>query len=273
MRSSLSDWRAEVKSAELRLRADQMQPSQSDLFPAIISTRLPLSPIGKDLAFVCVCEKGDVYYAKTDKDGRRVRATEWIATKTAEALGLSVADSAILQSSDGETYFGSRQPTSLADAQRCERFLRTRSVDEIGRPSTWLGQFLSRVWAFDTFIDNPDRILQNFVLEGQTGRIRAIDFASARFLNPGATNFPIASENTVIVGKHVRGIHGVHRESAFELLDWLGSMASATIAGIVDGMPKEWLSEEERGRFFEAWSADARQLRAARVRALIEHDW
>lgn len=262
-----------MKSADGALRNGENRNSQSQLFPVRISTILPEAPIGGDLAFRCISDLGEFYYAKDDKGGRPIRATEWIATKVADALGLSVAEAAVLEGPDGSTYFGSLQPTSIADEDQCNRFLRTPSVDEVGRPAPWLGQYLSRLWAYDLFLDNPDRNLRNFVLERSARRIRAIDFASARYVHKPDTKFPIASDNTIVVGRFVRSRHGSHRESAIELLDWLGSMATSTITGILDAMPEDWLSEVHRNEFVEAWSDGRRQARIASVKALIEHDW
>jgi hypothetical protein len=270
---SFGDWKREVKSAGTSLRTGDLHRHQRELFPVRISTILPAYTIGKDLAFLCVGDDGSLYYAKRDKDGRCIRATEWIATNLAHALGISVADPVVLENADGETFFGSRQPASLADDIRCERFLRSPARDETGRTSAWLGQYLARLWAFDTFIDNPDRLLRNFVLDGQSGRVRAIDFASARLIQNPDAKFPIATDNTVVVGRIVRSTHGAHRESAFELLDWLGSMATETIMGIVTAMPEGWLSDDQLGGFVAAWSGERRRERTASVRALIEHDW
>jgi len=114
-----------VKSADAALRNGDTRLSQSQLFPVRIGAKLPEFPIGKDLAFRCFSDVGDFYYAKEDKDGRPIRATEWIATKVADALGLSVAEAVVLEDKDGQTYFGSLQPASLADDTECSRFLLT----------------------------------------------------------------------------------------------------------------------------------------------------
>lgn len=273
MGSSFTDWKRDVKSADGTLRNGEIRHFQPQLFPVRIGTILPEAPIGADLAFRCTSDLGGFYYAKDDKDGRPIRATEWIATKIAEALGLSVAESAVLEGADGNTFFGSLQPTSLADEQQCQRFLLTPTIDEVGRPAPWLGQYLSRLWAYDLFLDNPDRNLRNFVLERSARRIRAIDFASARYVHRPDTKFPIATESTNRVGRFVRSKHGSHRESAIELLDWLGSMATSTITSILDAMPEDWLSEVQRNEFVNAWSDGRRQARIASVKALIEHDW
>lgn len=245
---------------------------QGRLFPVRVAIRFPGWPVGQDLAFVCQGDDGEIYYAKADSNGRPTRATEWICTNLANGLSLSAADCVVLESDSGETFFGSRQPTSLADEWRCDQFLRTPSTDELGRPSQWKAQYLARLWAFDTFFDNPDRSLRNFVLDG-TGRLRAIDFASARFVQRPDTKFPIASENTSIVGKLIREIHGSQNESAFELLDRLGATALSTIEGIVRAMPPDWLTEDQMGGFVEVWSNDRHKQRVSDVKALIEHGW
>ena len=262
-----------MRSADASRRTSNLRDGQSEMFPVRIGTIFPEYPIGKDLAFVCQGHDGHTYYAKSDKDGRSIRATEWICTNLASQLGLSVAESVVLEDNDGETFFGSRRPCSLADDFRCEHYVRTcGATDELGRPSGWLGQYLAKLWAFDHFVDNPDRILRNFLLEG-SGRLCAIDFASARFVQAPDTKFPIASESTTIVGKFIRSIHGAHKDSAFELLDWVGAIAPSTVEGIVRAMPEGWLTEDQMGAVIEVWSNGQTKQRVTSVKALIQHDW
>lgn len=250
-------------------------PNQKSLFNIRVSTVLPAYPIGQDLAFVCIGDDGRTYYCKSDRNGFPIRATEWIATQLANHLGLSVADAVVLENNDGATFFGSRAPFSLAAEMQLGHFFNVAAKDELGRPSQWLGRFLAQIWAFDIFIDNPDRNLRNFILDqdGQMVRLRAIDFASARFLMRADTNFPIASESTSIVGRIIRTRHGAHREAGIEMLDRIDAIPSGVIAGILSGMPDDWLLEDQIGRLIKAWSDDRLRERTAKARALIEHDW
>ena len=249
--------------------------TQNSLFNVRVSTKLPEYPIGQDLSVVCIGEDNRTYYCKSDTNGRFIRATEWIATRLADHLGISVAECAILEDSGGETLFGSRCPMSLAAEFELNHFLNQTSRDETGRPNGWIGQYFARVWALDIFLDNPDRNLRNFILDrdGQIARLRAIDFASARLLQLADTNFPIATDNTTRVGKLVRNKHGAHCEAAYEMLERIGAIPPGVIEGILKEMPEDWLPNDRMGGFVEVWSNGHHKARVSRIRALIEHDW
>ena len=248
--------------------------SQTSLFNVRVSTKLPAFPNGQDIAFHCIADDGAVYFCKGDHAGRSIRATEWICTKLADHLGLSVADCAVVED-DGDTFFGSRSPQSLADRFELDRVLRSAAVDEVGRPATWLGQMLAQIWAFDLFVSNPDRNLQNFILDrdGQVGQIRAIDFASAPLFPFPLGKFPIASTPTVTIGTLVRTIHGSHKPAAFEILDRIGAVPPSAIESIVSKMPTDWLSQDQMGGICEVWSDGRNQKRVSELKALIRDDW
>ena len=256
--------------------ATALSNEQEGLFNVRVSTRLPGFPNGNDIQFHCFGDDGHVYYCKTDSNGRLIRATEWIAYSLAQHLGLSVADYAILEDNDGETYFGSRSPKSVVSDQfALERFMRDASKDEVGHPSSWIGQMLARQWAFDLFIGNPDRTLQNFILDqdGRVGQIRAIDFASASLIPLLSGKFPIDDDATIRIGRFVRAQFGVHKAAAFELLDRIEAVPLSTLEEMIAAMPCEWLSRDQASEFKKVWANGQRTDRLNQLRLLIEHEW
>ena len=247
---------------------------QPPLFNRRVSTPLPGLPNGQDVAFRCFADDGRLYYCKADKDGRAVRAIEWFATSLAKHLRISVAEAAIIEDDDGQTYFGSRSPTSLADEVEVQRYLGTPATGELGQPIPWLGQYLAQLFAFDMFIDNPDRNLRNFIIDRDGGgpRLQAIDFASARLMNFSVERFPIESENTVWVGRIVRGTHGAHLSAALEMLDWIAAVPFDAVETIIGQMPDDWLNLDQREGLRGIWSDGRRNDRIARLRALLGHE-
>jgi hypothetical protein len=248
---------------------------QKSMFNVRVSTILPNPPIGQHHSMLCIGEDGRTYHCKEDVGHMRIRATEWIATRLADHIGISVADCAIIEGFQGESYFGSREPISLGAEHEFEHFLNVVSRDETGRRHSWIGQYFARVWAFDLFVDNPDRLLRNFILDrdGSVARLRAIDFASARFLKVPDTNFPVATDNTSIVGKAVRNRYGAHCDAAFELLERIRAVPPGVIEGFIREMPDDWLPADQMGGFVEVWSNGFNRTRADQVKALIEHAW
>lgn len=239
-----------------------------------VSTPLPGMPNGKDIGFRCFTDDGGLYYCKDDKDGRPVRATEWMATHLAHHLGLSVAECAIIEDDSGQTYFGSRSPMSLASDIEVTRYLGTQKTDELGQPLSWLGQHLGRLFAFDMFIDNPDRCHRNFVLDKDyaPSRLRAIDFASARLIDLSVDHFPVEADATVWVGRVDRKTHGVHISAVMEMLDRIASVPLQFVERIIGGMPDEWLTESQREGFRGIWSDKYRHCRLSKLRVLLEHE-
>ena len=248
---------------------------QISLLNVRISTLYPANPVGQDIALQCVGDDGRFYYGKSDRNGRPIRATEWLATKLANHLGISVADCAVLESNTGETFFGSRSPISVASEHHLNHLLNSPAQNELGQPVPWLGQYLSQVWAFDLFVDNPDRNLRNFIFDqdGNTGRVRAIDFASARLIEFSVERFPVDSDITMRIGKFVRAKHGSHRNAAIEMVERIESIPQEVIQSILNEMPKGWLTEDQIGGIVEVWSNGDRSKRLSRLKALIEREW
>ena len=252
------------------------EPVQAPLFRARVSTPLPSFHNGKDISFHCIADDGKVYFCKDDEPHGVVRATEWIATSLARHLGIPIAEFSIVEDDDGGTYFGSRSPERcLSSRFELDDHIRRSHRDETGRPLPWIGQFFAKVWAYDLFICNPDRDLQNFILDqdGGFGVLKAIDFASASLIPFPDRKMLIESNPTVIVGGTIRARFGSHKPVAFEMLDRISSVPDVVLVSFVKQMSEDWLSEDQAGRFLEVWSNGKVQERVKELKALIEHEW
>ena len=244
---------------------------QRPLFNRRVSTHLPGQPNGQHIGFRCITDDGGFYYCKPDAGALPIRAVEWLCTSLAEHLGIAVAAHAIIEDENGETYFGSRSPASLADDTEVARMLSTPATGELGQPVSWLGQHLARLRAFDLFIDNPDRSVRNFIIDRDGGfsRLCAIDFASSRLLKLPTERFPIAAEPTIFVGNMMQRTHGSCAESALEMIDRIRAVPTSTIESFFKGLPEEWLAHDQRGMLYEYWSSDKKQNRLELLRARI----
>ncbi len=275
MADGFDNWRSAFQlAASSRQGSSAFEDREPSLFYRRISTELPGFPNGQHISFRCITSDGSMFYCKDDRDGRPVRAVEWIATKLADHLGLSVAEAAIIEDDRGNTFFGSKSPRSLANQDEVFRHLTTPATGELGQPIPWLGQYLASLNAFDCFIDNPDRTLNNFILDndGYPRRLRAIDFASARLIDFSAERFPVESENTVLVGRVVRDIHGAHAASGLEMLDRIAAVPLRKVQEIVEPMPNDWLTTNQREGLSEFWVHGGRTDRISRLRALLSDE-
>lgn len=231
--------------------------NQPQLFPLRVSTKYPSLVNSADLSFSCEADRGETFYCKSDKDGRIIRATEWLLTFLANHLGIPTAEcAALIDPESGDRVFGSRQVLGAAAPAEAKAYLMQPQKNELGQPSAWPGAFLSGLYAFDLFVGNPDRGLNNFLLqrEGLNRRLIAFDFASARLDILSGRNFPVATCPTVKIGKLLRSQHGIFRQSAFEMIDRIAATPAETIEAFLGSMPDDWLNRGQREGIHELWS-------------------
>lgn len=224
-------------------------------------------PNGADVAFTGFDYEGIAFICKDDRSGRRVRATELIFTRLADRLGLRVAECAIVEY-ERERYFGSRQEVSTLERFDAEYFLTTIMKNELGQPTEFPGSYLAQVRVYDMFISNWDRSLQNFLVvsEGGMRRICLIDFAAGNPFNLTSNRFPVAPDQTVIVGRRLKAIHGTFDRAAIEMIDRIAALPKAAFDHIVREVPDEWLTQEERGGLLEVWGSPGFSERLAALR-------
>ncbi len=231
--------------------------AQPSLFPLRINARLPNLANGADLSFNAYTNEG-LAYCKEDKDGRQIRATEFLFSSLANHLGIPTPNFRVIEDADtGSTAFGSMMPDSPAAETDTARFLSTAQTGELGQPSEWPGAYLSALYAFDLFAGNDDRCLKNFMLvqEGMNRRLCAFDFAAAKLNGLDGMQFPSASSSTVRYGRFIRNVHGIFVPQANEMIDRIASIPSETIAGFLKQMPIDWMSASQREKTCEIWSA------------------
>lgn len=263
--------------ALLSWQKEQSRPilmDQRSLFNKRVSTLLPGPLNGQHLSFRCIADDGAIYFCKADFGHMPIRATEWLSTRLAEHLGIAVAAYAIVEDGSADTYFGSRSPGSVADEMEVSRLLTTPATGELGQPLPWLGKHLARLRTFDLFVDNPDRIVRNFILDrdGAFNRLCAIDFASARLLKLPVDQFPVASERTILVGNMLKRTHGPHTDAALEMVDRIGAVPTTVIEDSLKEVPEEWLGQDQRGMLYEYWSGAPLRVRLERLRALVSDE-
>lgn len=237
--------------------------SQS-LFPLRISTRYDALVSGNDIAFCCDVQEGGFYYAKGDHSLRDIRATEWFATNLAKLLDIAVPDCAVLENSNGETFFGSRRIISVAAEFEARDYLLNAQP-----MAGWLAQHLSRLYALDLFLNNSDRCLRNFLLM-QTGLSKvlyAFDFALARLDDLTTDQFPVETSNTIRDGRLLRRFHTFDAAVALNLVDGISGLQQSKIQSILDAMPDDWMANEKRDILSEAWSGENLDIRLSALRS------
>lgn len=273
MNRGYQQWNNSMKSTQ---GASGVTNGQPEMFPLTLTGIRPGVPQGQHIEFIGDAG-GEVYYCKRDRVGMPLPAIEWFCSNLASHLGIPVPDFAQIRNPENEeVLFGSKQVWGTAGPFEAQTFLTTPSNYDpaIGDPYSWLGPYLSRLYAFDLFIGNPDRQVSNFLLTdaSRAKKLIAFDFASADFRLMHETNFPIAETQTLSVGRQVRRVRKFDTDSALELIDRIAAIPITVIEGILTSMAENWMSENRKGEICEHWQKDRVQKRLAALRSGVRDE-
>jgi hypothetical protein len=239
---------------------------QGLLFPRRALTEASKKENSADaLGEVDACD-GLRYFVKGDGNGCPTRASEWICAAIAEAVGIGTPATAVVERQNGELVFGSRSLGGVADKLVTQTYLTTHSSDS--QLNAVLVALLSKIYAFDMFINNEDRHLGNYLSneDGGKRRLYAFDFSRALFWRWPWSGFPAPDQNTRRCGFILRSIHGFDMQGAEEILAKLSGISETTIRGSLERMPSEWLSLKLRSDFIRMWSGIERHARIDALR-------
>jgi len=126
---------------------------------------------------------------------------------------------------------------------------------------------IARTLAFDLFVSNEDRHLNNFMLRvSRTGFIvMAFDFGRAWFYRgwPPPPELPVGCHTWTLFNA-LRGIHGWQLDRANEVLDRIEQVKVADLESAIEAMPDAWLSAARKAKVLHWWGSE----RAPRIGAL-----
>jgi hypothetical protein len=109
--------------------------------------------------------------------------SEWFCTKLAQAVGIASAPCAVVKMLDGTTAFGSRWEGGVLNPSVAGHWWEKVKSGEI--PIDDIRGTLSRIYAFDNFVFNPDRHCGNFIVREQRNgfAVLANDYSRAWLCN------------------------------------------------------------------------------------------
>lgn len=218
-----------------------------------------------DCSQVCRCDDGSDYAVKDDAANALVPHSEWFCTHLGEIVGLASPPCKVVDV-HGKPCFGSRWETGHNAKDWWVR-AKAGTIDFASLSPT-----LSRIYAFDLFVNNVDRHLTNYIVREQHfgTALLAFDYSRAWLVNGLPPPVMPMSEhhNTVQVIKALRNIFGDFfiKEEAYHVLDRLESVSTSNIDGIISSHPREWLTEETNSTIIEWWKSDQRTSRIGDIR-------
>lgn len=218
-----------------------------------------------DCSQVCRCDDGSDYAVKDDMTVAEVPHSEWFCTHLGELVGLASPPCKVVNV-QGKPCFGSRWETGHSAKDWWVR-AKAGVIDFASLAPT-----LSRIYAFDLFVNNVDRHLTNYIVREQHfgTALLAFDYSRAWLVNgmPPPILPMDGSHKTVMVIKALRSLFGEFfvEDEASHVLDRLESISSSNIDAIISAHPKEWLTEKQHHAIIAWWKSEVRTSRISDIR-------
>lgn len=217
--------------------------------------------LGADCGKICCGVDGCDYVIKDGVTGGstpHTPHTEWFCSHLSELVGIASPTCRVVEVDDGTLAFGSRwidePPNPNFPGTWWDRVKGgSIALDDIRGP-------LSRIYAFDHFVHNVDRHLNNFLIRGQHigHTVLANDYSRAWICN----GFPLPPLpvlcNTVTAQRWLAGYLGqqyIDIDEVKQVTDSIGKIPSTHIERIIDGHPKEWLTDNMKNEIMTWWSS------------------
>lgn len=90
--------------------------------------------------------------------------------------------------------------------------------------------------------------------DGSGLRLCAIDFAAARLIPRTISEFPVAANPTVCLGRELRAKHPFHQASALEMLDRIAAVPVDTVGSFLGRLPEGWIPAGQNEGICDFWA-------------------
>ncbi|MEY8768990.1 hypothetical protein AB6T85_00855 [Erwinia sp. ACCC 02193] len=205
----------------------------------------------------------------------QVPAAEWFCTKLAELCGIATPVCKVLKCiSDGEYVFGSRIEFSAWKSGLNE----AQWLNILFNASDSLKKQMWAIYAFDQFVHNIDRHLNNYLyMENSRGQVivKTFDFSLSSFVIgwPRSTAITLPTDSSTCinwsVAKQFIGDAPELRVVAINILDKIERIDVRTISDILAAMPEQWMPPMHREYLLKWWDSRDRILRLEAIKAEI----
>lgn len=243
--------------------------NQGEIFPRKVLYVAPQADPTADTLGEGEADDGGRYVLKNDAHGRPVRASEWLCTNIAEAVGFIAARPCVLEMPDGTLVFGSRRLAGVAaQAESHKHILTPGGHPDQPKHAIPLGTSLSALYAFDMAFNNDDRHLNNYMFTVESGALRPVtfDFSRSLFWAWPLAGFVPPQTATRDLGAFLRQLHGWDLVAAEGVITRLETLSAETVQRFIKEMPGDWLVEQLRTDLLTWWSGQGRKDRLAELR-------
>lgn len=218
-----------------------------------------------DCDFFCFCDDGCDYAVKGRARGRYIPHSEWFCKHLGDAVGIPSPECRLVNVR-GEVCFGSRwesghDPNDWPDRLRQNRIERDRVIPT-----------LSRIFAFDLFVNNIDRHTNNYIVRYQRSGWSFLAFDHSRAWMSSGWPLPEPPMNENYATRRVMKflnlfLGGTVDQAQMELLlERILSVKVDRIEDIMNCQHPDWLNVSDKDAILTFWSGDALRVRIEKIR-------
>lgn len=261
----------------------ETNPEQGNLFELEFHDYTPSNLGTAHLSGFAIASDGFEYAVKATstvspipvQNSSQVPAAEWFCTNLAEKCGIATPVCKVLKCiSDGDYVFGSRielaaWKSGLNNAQW---------LDILTTANTVLKRQLWAIYAFDQFIHNIDRHLNNYLyMQNSRGDVivKTFDFSLSSFVigwpRSSGTSLPTDSSTCInwSIAKRLIGETDELKQAALSVLDKIEKIGTDTVSVILGSMPEHWMPQHHKDYLLKWWDSMERIERINAIRLEI----
>lgn len=244
---------------------------QLGLFPVEVEWVGPANLGTADCKKVCKGKDGCEYAVKDASEHPLIPHSEWFCTRLGEMVGIAAPPGVILRMPDGTFAFGSRwEGGVIKPGTKWNDFVSgNANIAEIA-------PILSRILAFDLFVNNRDRHARNFLFRQQPSGFALLAFDYSRsWITNGipVPDLPMSEkENTITFYRQISNLAGpiLIKNECYEILESIARISAKDVENIVRQHPPEWLSEAEFDALHFWWLSTGRVARLEGIKKGID---
>ncbi|MGK9173358.1 HipA domain-containing protein [Yokenella regensburgei] len=205
----------------------------------------------------------------------QVPAAEWFCTCLAEKCGIATPVCKVLRCiADGNYVFGSR----IEHAAWKLGLSAPQWLGILTNASDSLKRQLWAIYAFDQFVHNIDRHLNNYLYMHNSRDqviVKTFDFSLSSFVIgwPRSTALTLPTDSTTVVNwnhaKQMVGDTPELRAVALNILDKIDKIGVSVISDILSSMPEEWLPPMHKEYILRWWDSEDKAMRLEAIRQEI----
>ncbi len=259
---------------KMAVMTTEIVPYQKNMYPVDIVELHP-SPLGtKHLRFIGSGRDGNDYAIKRISDDKTgtIPATEFFCYELARLLNITTPEWSVVKLEGDELAFGSvwHGESELDDVlQRIKFFDGNVGVKN-------LGEQLSKIFAFDLFVNNTDRHLGNYLFRtsgySNNKTIIAFDFGLSwwGYGLGGLDVLDLVCNTQVNFAAITHSKIMIKTQESLKMLADIAKVNSAEIKTIVDGIPEQWLKLSHRHELIQWWGSEEFLIRLEKLRQEIK---